>query len=149
MPKGYTVNSRVRNRATAADLAAYLKSQARPARGAHQGEARDALLGYLLVLGLPGWEREFVFHPTRKWRFDLCHPAHKIAVEIEGLVFVDRSGPNPMLTGRHASVKGFLGDVEKYGEAFRLGYNVLRITSKEAKSGTAANWIAEHLKGRR
>lgn len=64
-------------------------------------------------------EYEFKFHPTRKWRFDLAIPHHRIAIEIEGGTW---SG------GRHSRGAGFRGDCEKYNEAQKLGYVVLRYT---------------------
>ena len=31
--------------------------------------------------------KEYLFHPTRKWRFDYAIPDHKIALEVEGGVW--------------------------------------------------------------
>lgn len=64
-------------------------------------------------------EYEFKFHPTRKWRFDLAIPHHRIAIEIEGGTW---NG------GRHSRGAGFRGDCEKYNEATKMGWRVLRYT---------------------
>lgn len=64
-------------------------------------------------------ETEFVFAPPRKWRFDYCWPRQKVALEVEGGVWT---------RGRHTRGAGFLKDMEKYNEAARLGYLVLRTT---------------------
>ena len=61
--------------------------------------------------------KEFQFHPTRRWRFDYAIPSHKIALEVEGGVFSK---------GRHTRGAGFIGDIEKYNEATRLGWRVVR-----------------------
>lgn len=62
-------------------------------------------------------EVEFRFHPKRQWRFDFCFPEIKIALEIEGGVFVQ---------GRHTRGTGFLNDIDKYNEATMMGWKVLR-----------------------
>lgn len=82
-------------------------------------------------LFLEGWEQygysesdiisEFRFHPSRRWRFDWCWPTAKVAVEIEG-------------RGRHQTVIGYRRDCEKYNEAARLGWTVLRIPTTDLRS---------------
>ena len=64
---------------------------------------------------------EHVFHPTRKWRFDFAIVEKKIAIEYEG-IFNGKS--------RHTTVDGYTGDTEKYNEAAKLGWKVLRYTAK-------------------
>jgi very-short-patch-repair endonuclease len=68
-------------------------------------------------------DREYYFHPTRRWRFDLAWPQGKVAVEFEGLT----GGKG----GRHQRMAGYQGDVEKYREAAKLGWLVLRYTGQE------------------
>lgn len=76
-----------------------------------------------MLLRLAGFEyvEEFKFHPTRKWRFDLCFPDKKLAVEYEG-IFSKKS--------RHTTVSGYSGDVEKYNAVAALGWKILRYTAK-------------------
>ncbi len=66
-------------------------------------------------------EREFRFHPERKWRFDFAWPDHKVAVEVEGGQFS---------VGRHQRLSGFEADCDKYNSAALLGWAVLRFTSR-------------------
>lgn len=66
--------------------------------------------------------REYPFHPTRKWRFDFAWPDVKVAVEIEGGIYK---------IGRHQRPEGFRKDCEKYNEATRLGWSVLRFTPSD------------------
>jgi very-short-patch-repair endonuclease len=65
--------------------------------------------------------REYHFHPLRKWRFDFADAKNKIAVELEGGVWVE---------GRHNRGSGFTKDAEKYNEAASLGWRILRYTSQ-------------------
>lgn len=87
------------------------------------------------ALGIPEPHPEFKFHPTRKWRFDLAWPDHKIALEIEGGIWTG---------GRHSRGGiGFLKDMEKYNEAGKLGWRIFRCTPTEFKKGIAQSYIKE------
>lgn len=77
------------------------------------------------VNGLPRPDREYLFHPTRKWRFDFCWPEAKVALEIDGGVWSK---------GRHTRGSGFIKDMEKLNEAAILGYRVIRCTPQQVKS---------------
>lgn len=95
--------------------------------------------------GLPEPQREFKFHPTRKWRFDFAWPANatnpprkeSIAVEIEGAVWV---------LGRHTRGSGFVKDMEKYNEAAKHGWRVFRFTPQELKKGIAQSFMLDIFK---
>ena len=63
--------------------------------------------------------KEYRFHPKRRWRFDYALPRHKIAIEVEGGVWIG---------GRHTSAVGFLKDMEKYNTATLMGWRVFRTT---------------------
>ena len=67
--------------------------------------------------GLPEPEREYRFHPTRRWRFDFAWPEAMLAVEIEGGIHT---------RGRHTRATGFVRDAEKYNTAGEMGWTVLR-----------------------
>jgi very-short-patch-repair endonuclease len=73
--------------------------------------------GFWLAAGLPVPVPEFKFHPTRRWRFDYAWPDRRLAVEIEGAVWVN---------GRHTRGAGYLGDMQKYNSACVMGWRVLR-----------------------
>ena len=78
------------------------------------------------------FEQEFYFHPERKWRADFHLIDKKILVEIEGGIW---SG------GRHTRGKGYLGDMEKYNAATMMGFQVIRFSTDQVKSGHAIQQI--------
>ena len=78
------------------------------------------------------FEQEFEFHPKRKWRADFHLVGKKILVEVEGAIW---SG------GRHTRGKGYIGDMEKYNAATMLGYQVIRFSTDQVKSGLAIQQI--------
>lgn len=84
-------------------------------------------------------EREYRFHPTRKWRFDAAIPERMIAVELEGGVWTN---------GRHSRGAGMIGDMEKYNEAAKLGWFVFRFDGGAVKRGEAVQFLAGVLKAR-
>jgi very-short-patch-repair endonuclease len=92
----------------------------------------DILHFHLKAFKINGFEREYRFHPIRKWRFDFADPEMKIAVECEGGVY---SG------GRHTRGKGFENDCEKYNAATVMGWRVLRFSRRFIENGQAINDI--------
>ena len=78
----------------------------------------------MLQLAKLPFVEEHKFHPTRKWRFDFAIPERMIAIEYEG-IFSEKSG--------HTTHKGYIKDTEKYNEAAKLGWTVLRYTAKTYK----------------
>lgn len=66
--------------------------------------------------------KELKFHPTRKWRFDYAVPALKVAVEVDGAVWVG---------GRHTNPAGYIADMEKLNTAASMGWLVLRFTTHD------------------
>ena len=75
-----------------------------------------------------GYQREYRFHPTRRWRFDFAFVPQKLAVEIEG---------GTWKKSRHTTGDGFHSDCDKYNAAVELGWSVLRFTGKHVSSGQA------------
>jgi len=84
------------------------------------------------VLPLP--DREYQFHPTRKWKIDFCWPRLKLAVEIEGGLWRH---------GRHNTPLGYIKDMEKYNEITRMGYKLFRFSGEAVKNESAINFIKE------
>lgn len=91
----------------------------------------------LKQLNIKGFEREYKFHSSRRWRFDFANVDKKIAIEIEGGIH---------RKGRHVRPKGYLGDLEKYNEAAYLGWKVYRYSTAQVTSGHAIFDLEKKLK---
>lgn len=99
----------------------------------------DALAFQIKAAKLPTPEREYRFHPTRRWRFDFAWPENKLAAEVEGAIFIG---------GRHNHPTGMMADMVKYNAATILGWRVLRVAGPHIKKGEALEWIAAALANR-
>lgn len=91
------------------------------------------------LIPLPGYKKEFIFHPTRKWRFDYAWLDLKVALEIHGGVFTN---------GRHTRGKGFSEDKVKMNSAQLLGWIVIEATTAQVKNGQMLSWINEAIEVR-
>lgn len=83
---------------------------------------------------IPGVEvvKEYMFHYTRKWRFDYAIPELKVAVEIDGGVWD---------YGRHNRPQGYMDDMEKLNNAISLGWYVLRFTTYDRMTNATLSLI--------
>jgi very-short-patch-repair endonuclease len=77
---------------------------------------------------------EYKFHPKRRWRFDFAWPDHKLALECDGAVWTN---------GRHTRGSGFVKDMEKFNEAARLGWTVIKCTPDQLLSTYTLDLIRE------
>lgn len=84
------------------------------------------------AIGLPTPERELIFHPKRKWRFDFSWPEKKIAVEIDG---------GTSSQGRHVRPTGYRADCCKMNSAALLGWTVFRGDAVMVKKGTLLEFV--------
>ena len=80
-------------------------------------------------------ERQYRWHPTRKFASDFAFVEDKLLVEVEGGAY---SG------GRHVRGAGFTADCARQAEALMLGWRVLRVTGEHLRSGEALRWV-QHL----
>jgi len=83
----------------------------------------------------PLLEREYRFHPGRKWRADFAHLASRTLIEIDGGIFM-RAG------GRHSRGSGYAKDAEKYLQAALSGWRVIRLTERQLD----ADWIVRLIR---
>lgn len=98
----------------------------------------EYLLIWQITAGkLPHPWREYRFHPTRRWRFDLAWPDQRLAVEVEGGIWTN---------GRHTRGAGMEEDMRKYNAAALLGWRVLRVSGRMIGNGEALNLITDALK---
>ena len=83
--------------------------------------------------GGPELEKEFRFHPTRRWRADFAHLPSRTLIEIEGGIYVN---------GRHNRPAGFAADLEKYLEASLAGWRVVRLGPNELTSAHVGRLVS-------
>lgn len=88
---------------------------------------------------LPTPLSEYRFHPKRRWRFDYAWPAYRLALELEGGVWVG---------GRHINPKGFIADLEKYNTAAILGWRVIRVTPRAMGTLTVVHLVRQAIDGK-
>lgn len=81
-------------------------------------------------------QREYRFHPVRKWLFDFAMPEKLVAVECQGGVYIG---------GRHATGTGITKDCEKFSVAASMGWRVMPVTPAQIRSGEALQWIEAAL----
>ncbi len=96
------------------------------------------MLLHLRAGQLPAPHREYMFHATRRWRFDFAWPDRRLALEVEGGAFSQ---------GRHARGTGFTEDCEKYSEAALAGWIVLRATTAMVEDGRALALVERAFEG--
>lgn len=94
-----------------------------------------------VLCGLPEPVAEYRFHASRKWRFDWSWPVQKVALEIEGGVFMAGGG-------RHSRGAGFRADLEKYGEAAADGWLVFRVLPEQLESVATLEWLRRAMSTR-
>lgn len=111
-------------------------------------KAEDMLALHLRASGID-CEREYRFHPSRRWRFDFAIPEKMLAIEVEGITFYGKNNDGSMRIGRHQTGKGMEADCEKYDEAMRLGWTVYRCTQQMVKSGKSIETIKILIGSRR
>lgn len=97
------------------------------------------LLTSMRLSGLPEPEREYRFHPTRKWRLDFAWPSLRWAVEVEGGIYRG---------GGHTHVKDLKRDMEKHNALAVMGWRCLRVHGDQVRSGEAVALIRQALDGR-
>lgn len=81
-------------------------------------------------------ERELMFHPERKWRFDFAWHDYMLAVELEGGTWG---------LSRHTTGKGFQDDCDKYNAATMMGWKLLRGTQKHLDDLSLLEHVKNHI----
>lgn len=115
---------------------------------------------HLLAARVPPWQRDYVFHPTRKWELDFAWPELRVYLSIEGGVGKSsHRGIRPVyrskiIAGRQIKVKvgirdGLAEDLEKHNEAALLGWLGVRVTGSMLANGKAIDAIKRAIMLRR
>jgi hypothetical protein len=135
---------------TEEELAAVLRSRQKPQQQAKSAPQRakrqrgpavdaktlsgpfDAFMGLLAANGLPIPEREYIFHPTRRFKADYAWPVHKLIVERQGGVWAK---PGTRAKKAHTEPMAILRDYEKNNLAQLAGFRYLQYTPEQLDSG--------------
>jgi len=118
-----------------------LQAELSEGAAAMKNEASILLAKHLEELGHP-FQREYRFHPRRKWRFDFIlqdrqtFEHYYTAIEIEGGLYS---------RGRHVRGKGYQADLDKYNAAAADGWFVFRFSTQDVLTGRAKKFLQEHL----
>lgn len=75
------------------------------------------------------YETEYIFHPVRKWRFDIAIPSHKIYLEYEGIMTNQYNSKVKSQKSGHLTPTGYTNNCRKYNQASILGWTQLRYTA--------------------
>src|SRR5882672_4985229 len=75
--------------------------------------------GLCLAVGVPAPTPEYRFAPPRRWRFDWALVEQRIALEVQGGLFLPGGG------GRHSRGAALRKEHEKMNAAAALGWRVL------------------------
>lgn len=105
--------------------------RAEPKLGAEKPDSKlEALVVRdLPALGIPPPVRNYPFLAAigRKHEIDFAWPAEKLGLEVDG--------------GAHRTKKRFAADYEKHALALIGGWKILRVGSKDVRSGRWAEWL--------
>jgi very-short-patch-repair endonuclease len=77
---------------------------------------------------------EHKFHKTRKWRFDYASVKHKVAIEVDGGIWVN---------GRHSRGSGQIKDMEKFNEAAIYGWRILKVQPADLMKLSTAKMLSD------
>lgn len=85
----------------------------------------EAIIRVHYVALLPYMASEFQFDPVRKFKFDYCFPAWKVAIDLQGGIYSHgrRSG--------HTSVKGMENDMDKINLAQNCGWVMFQLSPRK------------------
>lgn len=102
----------------------------------------DLLAYHLQINGLGKlFAREYIIPELgRKWRWDFCDPMNKVAIEVQGAIWV----PNKA----HSGGTGIMRDHAKANAANFHGYAVFAFSDKTIKSLEAVDLIRDYYRQR-
>jgi hypothetical protein len=87
--------------------------------------------------GLPTPMDEYQFHDSRKWRFDFAWPLQKVALEVDGGIFVN---------GRHNQGAAMLLQWEKENTAQSMGWHIFKCSPSTALKSEIVGFLKLALK---
>ncbi len=90
-------------------------------RGRHKSPYLYRACAYATALEIPEPVGEFYFADDREWRLDLAWPEQKIAIEVDGGIFI---------RGAHSRGAGIERDQDKHNAALLAGWRIIRTTPR-------------------
>ena len=96
----------------------------------------ERIMAFHLKAAKIPFEREYRFHPTRRWKMDFAWPLVKVALEIHGGTFV---------RGAHSRGARQRKDFEKQNAAHLAGWTVYLADTTMVKDGTALKLIEQAI----
>lgn len=106
------------------------------AAAARRVSLEEMLAWQIKITGLPHFEREVLFHPERKWRWDFANRDLMLAIEIQGATWS---------SGAHARGAGIQRDCDKHNAGVLLGWRILVFTGADVRDGKAVRMIEEAM----
>lgn len=110
----------------------------RPRKKRPPVDLAETLHRQLLLAGITGFQREYQFHPTRRWRLDLAATDIRLGVECEGVGA--RGKP-----GRHQLTQHLHANTEKHSALAAMGWRLVRVTGRQIQTGHALAWVQAAL----
>ena len=104
-------------------------------------EVEDLMCRQLRDAYINGFQRNCPFIKGRRFRADFWFPLERLALEVDGGVFLPRGG--------HTTGTGYTSDRERDVEALLQGILTVRYTTAQVKSGYALETFAKVLTARR
>jgi very-short-patch-repair endonuclease len=97
----------------------------------------DELAWGLRAAGIIPPEREYVFAEGRRFRFDFAWPRQRLAVEVDGGLWIG---------GRHVRPAAVEVECEKSALAAINGWRVIHVAARHIQRGEAITWIEHALR---
>ena len=91
------------------------------------------------ALRLPSPQRNYRFHPKRRFEIDYAWPEYRIGIEIQGGIFIPAGGA-------HSRPMNIIRDMTKHNLLLDAGWRVWHYTPKEAIDGIAVQHIDKVLR---
>ena len=96
----------------------------------------EVVRAYFRACGLPEPRLEYEFAPPRKWRFDFAWLAQRVALEVQGGIFI---------RGRHNQGAALKQEWEKLNAAARRGWRVLFCEPRDVCMQETADLLRDAL----
>ena len=82
-------------------------------------------------------EAEYRFDPDRRWRFDWAWVQQRVALEVNGGVWI---------AGRHSRGRGQIADYEKWSEAAAQGWRMIHVIPDQLQDEKTLDMIRRALR---